>query len=77
MPKSIAEARLHPSDHGLIPDQRRAPASDALIDALIDSFATVPPATPTGHVRAAEEVADVLRELRDRGRPLYLVRHTR
>ncbi len=77
MPKSVVEEQLHPSDHGLVPDQCRAPASDALLDALVDAFETVAPTTPTEHVRAAEEAADVLRELRDRGRPLYVVRHTR
>jgi hypothetical protein len=77
IPKSVVEARLDASDHGLIPDQCRAPASDALFDALIDAFSTVSPAAPAGHARAAEEAADVLRELRDRGRRLYVVRRTR
>ncbi|WP_254537448.1 hypothetical protein [Halomarina litorea] len=77
MPKSVVEGQLHPSEHRLVPDQSRAPASDALLDALIDAFSTVAPTTPTDQIRAAEEVADLLRELRDSDRPLIVVRESR
>ena len=77
VPKSLAESVLHESDHHLVPDEHHAAASDALLDALVDSFGTVEPTAPSDLVRASEEAAGVLRELRDREMTLYVTRMSR
>ncbi|MWG35246.1 hypothetical protein [Halomarina oriensis] len=75
--KSVVEAALDESEHGLVPDVQEYRASDDLLDALADAFDHVTPAMSHDIAADRRAAADAIRWLHDRTVPVYVVRRTR
>lgn len=75
--KSVVEAVLDESDHGLVPDARAERASDELLDALVEAFARVTASMPHDIVSDRREAAEALRTLRERTVPVHVTRRRR
>ncbi|MFD1511969.1 hypothetical protein [Halomarina rubra] len=75
--KSVVEAILDETDHGLVPDGRSQRAPEDLLDALVDAFTQVSPWMDPDVVADCRGAARTIRALRDDATPVYVTRRDR
>lgn len=75
--KSVVEAALDETDHGLVPDDRCHRATDDLLDVLVESFSRVSPFMDHDIVDDRHEAARALQYLHDSATPVYVTRRER
>ncbi|MFC5970498.1 hypothetical protein ACFPYI_04065 [Halomarina salina] len=75
--KSVVEAALDESDHGLVPDVAEDRASDELLQTLTDAFTYVTPRMSPDIASDRREAAETIRTLHERAVPVYVRRRRR